>query len=79
MSGPHTIIGHRNWTIQPDHEPDAEPISHEMECAVCGERSGAADSWEKPQTWALEHSGRNPSHVTFREIIKRPWKTWMRP
>ncbi|MFD8216225.1 hypothetical protein ACFV2U_21365 [Streptomyces sp. NPDC059697] len=77
MSGPHTIMGYRTWKLIPDREPDAAPVTHRMKCVVCGNESGEGDSWEPPQTWALEHSGRNPSHVTYSEIITRPWRTFM--
>jgi len=26
------------WTVAPDREPDAEPITYAMQCAVCGMR-----------------------------------------
>ncbi|MBQ0949279.1 MULTISPECIES: hypothetical protein [unclassified Streptomyces] len=77
MSGPKAIVRHEQWTITPDREPDAEPVTHQFKCAVCGEESGADGDWEPPQTWALEHSGKNPSHHTFSEIITRPWRTFM--
>ncbi|ATI18670.1 hypothetical protein SEA_AMETHYST_48 [Streptomyces phage Amethyst] len=77
MSGPHTVIAHKKWSLIPDREPDAEAVTHAMECAVCGDRSDASGSWEPPQTWVLEHSGRNPSHHSYREIITRPWRTFM--
>jgi hypothetical protein len=48
-----------------------------MQCAVCSEKSDDSGEWEGPQSWALEHSGRNPMHLTFREIITRPWRTFM--
>ncbi|MFJ5972876.1 hypothetical protein [Streptomyces sp. NPDC093060] len=79
MSGPHTVIAHKQLTIEPDREPDAATLTHQMECALCGERSGADGHWEPPQTWALNHSGRNPTHLSYREIITRPWRTWMKP
>ncbi|MFE6099734.1 hypothetical protein ACFVQ4_07215 [Streptomyces laurentii] len=65
------------WSLIPDCEPDAESMTHAMQCAVCGDDSESSDSVDLPQTWALEHSGRNPSHHTYREIITRPWRTIM--
>jgi hypothetical protein len=30
---------YQEWTLQPDREPDAEPTTYAMQCAVCGETS----------------------------------------
>ncbi|MFY7628291.1 DUF7848 domain-containing protein [Streptomyces sp. NY05-11A] len=70
------MIRHETWTLTPDREPDAEPMTYAMECAVCGEFSAAGEDFPEPQSWVLEHCGKNPSHHTFREIITRPWRTW---
>ncbi|MDI3390724.1 hypothetical protein QIS99_31685 [Streptomyces sp. B-S-A8] len=77
MSAPRSLVAHREWTLEPNSEPDAEPITYAMQCAVCNETSEAGVEWSVPQSWTLEHSGRNPSHHTYREIITRPWRTWM--
>ncbi|MDT9698271.1 hypothetical protein [Streptomyces sp. P17] len=79
MSGPHTVITHKQWHLVPDRKPDAPPLTHAMKCLVCGEQSAPDRSWEPPQSWALGHSGRNPSHNSYEEIITRPWRTWMQP
>ncbi|HEY8986061.1 MAG TPA: hypothetical protein VIU15_41610 [Streptomyces sp.] len=70
------VIRHETWTLEPDREPDAEPVTYAMECAVCGESSEAAHDFAEPQSWVLKHCGKNPSHHTFREVITRPWRTW---
>ncbi|WP_326697551.1 hypothetical protein OG909_09515 [Streptomyces sp. NBC_01754] len=77
MSATRAIVRHVKWTLTPDREPDAEPTTYAMRCVVCGERSERSEDWEEPQEWALRHSGGNPSHHTYREIITRPWRTWM--
>ncbi|MFT2016273.1 hypothetical protein ACMA1D_10585 [Streptomyces sp. 796.1] len=77
MSGPHTVITHKQWHLTPDREPDAPAVTHQMRCSVCGEMSAADGGWEPPQTWTLNHSGRNPSHLSYEEVITRPWRTWM--
>ncbi|MDX3525041.1 hypothetical protein P1P75_00875 [Streptomyces sp. ID05-39B] len=77
MTAPKAIIRHETWTITPDREPDAEQVTHQFKCAVCGEESGKDGSWDPPQSWALGHSGENPSHHSFSEIITRPWRTFM--
>ncbi|EST26767.1 DUF7848 domain-containing protein [Streptomyces niveus] len=79
MSDPDTIIEHKTWTLQPDREPDSQPVTHAMRCVVCGEQSDDSAKWSAPQTWALGHVSRNPMHLTFSEVITRPWKAWMRP
>lgn len=71
-----SVIRQETWTLTPDREPDAEPTTYAMECAVCEESSAASKDFADPQSWALAHSGRNPSHHTFRESIVRPWRTW---
>ncbi|MET8678857.1 hypothetical protein ABZW18_15090 [Streptomyces sp. NPDC004647] len=73
------VVALKEWTLQPDREPDAELITYAMQCAVCGEHSGGDEDWADPQRWALSHSGRNPAHHSYREIITRPWRTWMKP
>ncbi|QJD50696.1 hypothetical protein SEA_ISSMI_50 [Streptomyces phage Issmi] len=77
MTGPKAIIRHEQWTLTPDREPDAPPLKYKMECAVCGDGSEESEGWNDPQAWTLEHSGKNPSHHSFREVITRPWRTFM--
>lgn len=79
MSEPKTVIRHVTWHLRPDQEPDAEPSTFAFMCVVCGENSRASEGWEEPQAWVLGHCGRNPSHLTYREVLTRPWKTWMTP
>ncbi|MEV5510644.1 hypothetical protein [Streptomyces orinoci] len=52
-------------------------ISHEFVCVGCADRSGPCREFETAQHWALGHSGRNPSHTTYRETIHRYWQTAM--
>ncbi|MGD3112893.1 hypothetical protein [Streptomyces sp. YGL11-2] len=78
MSGPHTVLLFQEWTLQPDQEPDAEPVTYSMQCAVCEEASTTSEDFADGQSWVFRHAGRNPSHLTYREIIIRPWRAWMR-
>lgn len=71
------VVRFQRWTLAPDREPDAEPVTFAMECAVCGERSSYEGEFGPAQAWTLEHCGRNPTHHTYRELISRPWRTWM--
>lgn len=34
---PRSVLRYETWTIQPDREPDAEPVLYAMQCAVDGE------------------------------------------
>ncbi|WP_432093679.1 hypothetical protein [Streptomyces sp. bgisy100] len=73
----HTVIRRERWTLAPDREPDAEPFTFAMECAVCGERSLTGEEVTEAQDWSLRHAGRHPSHCSYRELITRPWRAWM--
>ncbi|MFJ4832807.1 hypothetical protein ACIP79_23330 [Streptomyces sp. NPDC088747] len=73
------VVRHEIWTLEPDREPDAEPTTYAMQCAVCEATSAAGVDFGDPQDWVLAHCGRNPSHHSYREIITRPWRTWRRP
>jgi hypothetical protein len=73
------VVRHQRWTLQPDREPDAEPTSYAMQCAVCGETSPVDTDYSTPQDWVFAHGGRNPSHHTYQEIITRPWRAWWKP
>ncbi|MBW5250891.1 hypothetical protein JGS39_18155 [Streptomyces sp. P01-B04] len=77
MSSVRSVVRHVPWTIAPDREPDGEPITYVLQCVVCRERSERSEHWKTPQKWALRHSGKNPTHHTFREVIWRPWRTHM--
>ncbi|MBQ1164421.1 hypothetical protein KBZ21_41270, partial [Streptomyces sp. A73] len=43
--------------LVPDQEPDAEPITYAMQCAVCDEQSAASLDYTEGHAWALRHSG----------------------
>nr|WP_237536393.1 hypothetical protein [Streptomyces sp. SID5785] len=67
------------WTLEPDREPDAEPSTYAMQCAVCEETSTASVDFGEPQEWVLAHGAAHPSHHSYREVITRPWRAWWRP
>ncbi|EGJ77279.1 hypothetical protein STTU_4490 [Streptomyces sp. Tu6071] len=73
---PRSVLRCETWTLQPDREPDAEPVHYAMQCAVDGATSPTSEDFAEPQDWVLRHCGQNPSHHTYREIITRPWRTW---
>ncbi|MGA5128814.1 hypothetical protein ACPCTO_03305 [Streptomyces olivoreticuli] len=70
----HTVIRFADWTLSPETAPEAPRIIHELECTTCNATSGASETFETLQDWALRHSGRNPSHTGYREIIHRFWR-----
>ena len=74
MSGS-SVIRSEQWTLTPDSEPDAEPTTHAIKCAVCNDTSVCSEDFADPQGWALAHSIENPSHRTFREVVVRSWRT----
>ncbi|WP_258049904.1 DUF7848 domain-containing protein [Streptomyces finlayi] len=76
---PRAIVRHVMWTIAPDQEPNAEPMTYALQCVTCSEKSERSEDWGEPQGWGLAHSGRHPSHNSYREEITRPWRTWMKP
>jgi hypothetical protein len=76
---PRAVVCHKEWTLQPDREPDAAPITYAMQCGVCDESSPTSTDFAEPQGWVFEHGSRNPSHHTYREIITRPWRARWRP
>ncbi|MFI9205731.1 hypothetical protein [Streptomyces sp. NPDC053048] len=73
-----TVFLFGTWTLQPDREPDAEPVTYAMQCVVCGAESEPDEDAATAQSWTFRHAGRNPSHHTYRELITRPWRAWMR-
>ncbi|MGK5642201.1 hypothetical protein ACSNOK_28380 [Streptomyces sp. URMC 126] len=74
---PRSVFRFDTWTLQPDREPDAEPLTYAMQCVVCGAASEEVEDFLDAQHWTFRHAGRNPSHHTYRETVNRPWRAWM--
>lgn len=82
-----SIIRLATWLITPDRSEGAPQSElYEMECTTCatldaadgaGSRSPASEDVGDGQKWALQHSGRYPSHTGYREIVTRFWRTRM--
>jgi hypothetical protein len=75
-----------DWRISPQELPDAPATTFRMECLTCTDTYGADDplassqdseEFSDVQDWALRHSGRNPAHTSYREHIRRHWRTQM--
>ncbi|WP_171163481.1 hypothetical protein [Streptomyces sp. I05A-00742] len=75
---PRSVIKRVDWTVQPDGEPDAKPLTYAQECDLCGEGSARSTTQESGTLWILEHVRTNPSHSSYTEIVKRGWRAWMR-
>ncbi|MFF4220673.1 DUF7848 domain-containing protein [Streptomyces nondiastaticus] len=71
------VIRQVDWTVQRDEEPDAKPRTYARECDVCGEGSPRTTDPDAAAEWILGHVRTNPSHNSYTEIIKRPWRAWM--
>ncbi|TKA00729.1 DUF7848 domain-containing protein [Actinacidiphila oryziradicis] len=70
---PRPVLWFATWTIAPHPDPDAEPITHAMQCATCGEKSLPFEDIEPAQLMALKHAGLT-HHDVYREAITRPWR-----
>lgn len=60
-----TVWRFADWVLKLDTSGTG-PI-FEMECVSCDATSGAADTPDGPQNWALSHAGRT-GHVVFRAL-----------
>lgn len=72
-----SVIRFAMWTIAPDPSEGASPPLYELECTTCPERSAPSEAAADAQQWALEHSGRHPTHTGFRGISTSFWRTSM--
>lgn len=54
---PRAVVRHQQWTLQPDREPDAEPTSYAMQCAMCGDISPTGTEFTASQNWVFAHGG----------------------
>lgn len=64
----------RNFHLRPDEEPDAEPLTFAMQCAVCGRAGAPGPSSEHALSWVWAHLREAPDHLTYRERITRPYR-----
>ncbi|WP_194373278.1 DUF7848 domain-containing protein, partial [Streptomyces alkaliphilus] len=62
------------YSIEPDAGPDAEPLLFSARCAVCGLSGPAGPDAGATSRWMLAHLRSRPGHVSFREIITRPYR-----
>jgi hypothetical protein len=64
----------REHTLTPDRTEDAEPSLYAMECKGCGQSSDGSESQADGSDWATGHLKANPGHLTYREVITRPYR-----
>ncbi|MEE1929685.1 hypothetical protein V1J52_16075 [Streptomyces sp. TRM 70351] len=76
----------RNFTVEPDREPDAEPSTVAMCCVVCGQSGPAVEMEpEAPDVdrnaarraaagWVRRHRDENREHFTYRLVEASPYR-----
>ncbi|MCE7081423.1 hypothetical protein LZF96_15095 [Streptomyces sp. ST2-7A] len=60
--------------MEPDREPDGEPIAYAAQCAVCEETGAAGEGEEAGTDWMLAHLRAHSEHLTYREVVTRPYR-----
>lgn len=65
---------YRELHVAPNREPDAEAITHCMECADCEEASFTAKDADGPLNWVFNHLKSHPTHLNYREHLTRPYR-----
>lgn len=63
-----------NLTLSPETAPEAPGILHSFLCMSCAEVGPCDEDFEAARDWTYQHSGRNPSHTGYQEIIHRFWR-----
>ncbi|MBB1246840.1 hypothetical protein GL263_25295 [Streptomyces durbertensis] len=64
----------REYGIGPDREPDAEPMTFAMRCAVCGQRGPTCERPEESAAWITAHLREHPHHLSYRETVRRSYR-----
>lgn len=70
------ILRHAQWHLGVDTTPSASQQPHcVVQCDTCGEctECPVADR-EMAEEWALEHTGRHPTHQTYRASQVTSWR-----
>lgn len=65
---------YREFSIEPDREPDAEPITYTMCCCVCDASGPPTLDPQVSASWISNHLTRAPDHLTYRECVSRPYR-----
>lgn len=64
----------RDYTVEPDLSPEAEPVEFAMRCAECGATGPAAGTTDAACAWIIVHLRSAPRHLRYRELISRPYR-----
>ncbi|MFE1129586.1 hypothetical protein FSY75_34755 [Streptomyces sp. TR1341] len=69
-----------SWTVKPDREPDAAPVTHLYRCTsedeagnVCGAESERTEDGASAEDWALRHAAENPDHRSYAYAPELPY------
>ncbi|MEU6754965.1 hypothetical protein [Streptomyces sp. NPDC046685] len=69
------VHAYAEWTLSADNREGVPVAIFQMTCMTCHAMSEAADNDGTPQqTWALDHTGRNPHHRGFKLITETYWR-----
>lgn len=70
------ILRHAMWHLGADTTPGIpQDPQRTVQCGTCGERVGVpAAERASAEDWALEHTGRHPTHRTFRAAQVTYWR-----
>ena len=69
------VHAYAEWRLSADKREGVPVAIFQVMCMTCYTMSPAADNDGSPQqTWALEHTGRNPAHRGFKLITETYWR-----
>lgn len=76
-------FGYINWSLRPNREPDAPPTVFRFRCLTesedsepCGAESDESENFAVARDWTYGHMRAHPTHVSYAEVLVRPWVMW---
>ncbi|WP_405796762.1 hypothetical protein [Streptomyces sp. NBC_01506] len=76
----HRTLTFVNWRLQPNRDDDAAPTTYSFRCLTlndddteCAEKSALSTDPTEPQLWVFAHLRTHPDHLSYAEVIERPW------
>jgi hypothetical protein len=81
LSEPFDELRYTEWTLAPERDRNGRPFIpvREVQCQVCGQRSGSQVGQQTTDTWAMRHAGptrhRGYLEVTTAALTARPAPT----
>ncbi|GAB2876525.1 DUF7848 domain-containing protein [Streptomyces mayteni] len=77
---PRSIIKAAEWTLTEETAEGAPRAIFRVGCITCGAESEAVDNEPNPvETWALRHTGLNPTHRQFKLTTEWFWRVCPAP